>query len=168
MNKLTVNDIEVRVKLLQKPKILAQAELVILNQIEIKGWRISPSQHIHEKFQENIWIQPPSYRAGYKYKPIAYISDKNLYSQIEEKIYDAYHKKRSENADEVADQVDKYITGKWQGSIMSLFKKNNRVLLKLLVTHIGNYNYIGDLYSNFISSFKSKYICLLYRLQRIA
>jgi len=115
MNKLAISDIEVRIKLLQKPKILAQAELIILNQVEIKGWRISPSQHAHEKFQENIWIQPPSYKAGYKYKPITYISDKKLYSQIEEKIYDAYCEKKLKanihenlDADVVAEDFDQF------------------------------------------------------------
>jgi len=91
MNKLTINDIKVKVKLLQKSNISAQVELIIFDQIEIKGCRISPSQYLHEKFQEKIRFQLPSYRAGYQYKSIIYIADKNLYYQIEEQQHQTCH-----------------------------------------------------------------------------
>lgn len=88
--KINIDNIEVKIRILDKGETLAQAELIVFDVIEIKGWRVSNSKTINEKLSAQIWIQPPTYRRGFEYKPIAFINDKNLYEQLEKKIYEKY------------------------------------------------------------------------------
>ena len=80
--------------------MIAQAELIYKKTIEMKGFRIMASDRKHERFNEYIWITPPAYLAGNKYKPIVYIADKALYEKIEDKIYEHYHLIMLEGSDE--------------------------------------------------------------------
>ena len=91
---ITIDDIEIKLKIGNSKGLLARATVIICECIEIHGWRICESKHIHKKFQEYIWIQPPSYRATTGWKPMAYINNRKLYDAIEEKMYNSYHQKR--------------------------------------------------------------------------
>jgi hypothetical protein len=95
---IIADDIEVRLKIINKPPMLAQAEVIIGTNVETKGWRVlqSVKGKLHPRFQEPLWVQPPCYRAGKQYKPLVYINDKKLYEAIENKIYNAYFLKRQE------------------------------------------------------------------------
>jgi len=94
---MTIDDITVRIKLIDPPRstLLAQAEVIFNDLIETKGWRIMPSQKIHPKFQELLWIQPPVHKVGFQYHPTVFIADKLLYEQVEEKIYYKYRSVKS-------------------------------------------------------------------------
>lgn len=87
-------DIKVQVRLSEKNMMLAQATVTFDEIIETKGWRIMKSTKIHDKYQEMIWIQPPSYRAGSQWKNLVFVNDKKLYAMVEDKIYDTYSQTR--------------------------------------------------------------------------
>lgn len=96
------DDIEVRLILNNKPPMLARASVIFGKTVETHGWRvlISVEGKIHPRFQEKIWVQPPSYIAGrekngkIKYNPLVWVANEKLYAAIEDKIYDAYCLKR--------------------------------------------------------------------------
>lgn len=86
----TITDIVVKAKLCQSGQVLAIAEVILGGVVETKGWRVMHSSKMHERFQEKLWIVPPSVRVGQGYKTTVYISDKQLYADIEEAIYSKY------------------------------------------------------------------------------
>jgi sRNA-binding carbon storage regulator CsrA len=88
---LTIDNIEVFLKPIKTGNDLASVSIIIGEEITIHGFRISKSQQIHPKFQEKIWIQPPKYRLGPFYKLLVFIHRKELYSELEEKIYDKFN-----------------------------------------------------------------------------
>lgn len=90
MSPITIDDIEVQVKLSSNPKILAQASVRVLGVVVIHGFTIQESQEIDPLLQEKIWIQPPRIRQGFTWKVIAFLEDKLLWQALEEKIYNAY------------------------------------------------------------------------------
>ena len=91
-------DIKVQVKLSESRKLLATASVILFDGlIEIHGWRISTSTYLHEKFQELIWIQPPSYNSFGHWRNIVFIKDKTLHEKILDQIYDKYHKVKSQS-----------------------------------------------------------------------
>lgn len=105
-------DIEVKLILIHKPPMLARASVIFGKTVETHGWRIFQSVRgeIHPRFQEPIWIQPPSYRAikgkdgKWIWKPTVWVANKRLYSAIEDRIYDAYCLKR--NLEDKSDQYN--------------------------------------------------------------
>lgn len=91
---MIIDDVSVKVKIVGSDKLLAQAQVIFGDLIETKGWRIMPSHVAHPKFQEKLWIQPPVYKAGFKWHPLVFVTDELLYGQIEEKIYNTYQSVR--------------------------------------------------------------------------
>ena len=91
--------IRVVTKIKDSGSTLAQATVIIDEAIEIHGWRVSKSQHLHDKFQEDIWIQPPAFNTGGKWKSLVFINDKSLFDEVEEKIYDSYSMKKNQLSD---------------------------------------------------------------------
>lgn len=91
MNKITIDDIKITIKKVKNSSnTLARATVAISDQVEIHGFTISKSKEIHNKFQEKIWIQPP--RTGRPYwVNIVFISDRELWEQVEESIYNKFH-----------------------------------------------------------------------------
>lgn len=86
--------------MLNRPTLLAQAQVIFSDVVETKGWKIMPSNRMHPRFQEEIWIQAPSYPRGKVngkevYNETVWINDRELYNQIEDKIYDAFCMKRN-------------------------------------------------------------------------
>ena len=80
--------------MLNRSWLLAQATVIFSDIIETKGWKILRSTKIHSRFQEEIWIQAPSFSKGVingkeVWDEIIWVNDKDLYNQIEEKIYNA-------------------------------------------------------------------------------
>lgn len=88
---MILTNIKVKIRLLNSETLLAQATVIFDDLIETHGWKILRSIHMHPKFQENIWIQAPSYKPGGTWKEIVYITDRKLHEEIQDKIYDAYH-----------------------------------------------------------------------------
>lgn len=90
--KLTLDDFSVKVTIaFAKGNVLAQVHVVICGVFETHGWRIMKSKFIHPVFQEQVWIQPPKYSSGLEWKNMIFVAHADLYKQLEEKIYDAYH-----------------------------------------------------------------------------
>lgn len=102
MSQITIDDIEVQVKLSSNPKILAQASIKILGVVVIHGFTIQESQEIDPLLQEKIWIQPPRIRQGFNWKIIAFLEDRLLWQEVEKKIYSTY---KSVKANVVPDMV---------------------------------------------------------------
>jgi len=94
---ITINDIEVKIKLLKSETILAQATVIIGDVWKEHGWKVLKSDRLHPRFQEYVWFQAPSYKFMGKYWEIVFIDDNKLYEAVIEKIYDAYCLVRSKN-----------------------------------------------------------------------
>lgn len=89
------NDIKIKIKLINSPTILAQATVILYDVWEEHGWKILRSDRIHRVFQEEIWVQAPSYKTFGEWKELVFINERELYDKVQEKIYDAYHMARS-------------------------------------------------------------------------
>lgn len=85
------SDIKIKIKLLSSETILAQATIILFDIWEEHGWKVLKSNRIHPDFQEELWIQAPSYQRSGGWKEIVFINDPQLYNQVQKKIYDAYH-----------------------------------------------------------------------------
>ena len=92
---ITIDDITVKIKLLKSETILAQATVILFDIWKEHGWKVLKSDREHPKFQEYLWIQAPSYKYFGEWREIIFIDDRQLYEQVQEKIYDAYHLARS-------------------------------------------------------------------------
>lgn len=88
---ISIDDIEVFLKPIKTGNDLASVNIIIGELFSIRGFRISKSQNIHPRFQEAIWIQPPKYFYGGFYHIMFFVNDKNLYSELEEKIYNTFN-----------------------------------------------------------------------------
>jgi hypothetical protein len=103
---ITIDDITIKIRLLNRSWLLAQATVIFSDIIETKGWKILRSTKKHTRFQEELWIQAPSFQKAIKngkgiWDEIIWVNDRGLYDQIEEKIYDAFCAKRiKENGEE--------------------------------------------------------------------
>ena len=86
-----ITNIKVKIRLLNSEVLLAQATVIFDDLIEIHGWKIRRSRFLHSEFQENIWIQAPSYKQRDNWREIVYIADRSLNDEIQRRIYDAYH-----------------------------------------------------------------------------
>lgn len=88
----SVGNIQIKLNLRDKGRLRAQVEVIFGQTIETKGWRVMQSNRLHPKYQEYIFIQPPSYKTAKGWRPIVWTDDKELYTKIEDEIYDAYSK----------------------------------------------------------------------------
>lgn len=84
------DDIKIKIKLLESKSLLAQATVIIFDVWEEHGWKVLKSDRIHPEFQEELWIQAPSYKVGGQWKELVFINDKDLFETVQERIYDAY------------------------------------------------------------------------------
>lgn len=102
MSNIHPNDIKVQIKLLNSSTLLAQATVIFFEILETHGWKVLKSNRMHPNFGEEVWIQAPSYKRQKNgktdWKEIVYITDKKLYEQVSEKIYDSYHMARTKKA----------------------------------------------------------------------
>ena len=98
-------DVKISIFLNAKDNIIARGNIALkINTsdfITIKGFIIWKSKWIHPKFQEQINITPPRlYRYG-KWTDIIFFENKNYWSTLEDKIYSAYLKTKSEKDDKL-------------------------------------------------------------------
>lgn len=124
---ITIDDITIKIRIFNRPKLIAQAEVIFFNILETKGWKIMHSDRMHQRFQEEIWIQPPGYPNGIKngkqtYGLTVWVNDKKLYDQIEEKIYDTFYMLRNKEEGEksLAEVTD-------QNQITEDYKKSEEI-----------------------------------------
>ena len=93
--KIDTDDIQVKIKLIKSSQTLAQVTLVLFDQWEEKGWRVSKTNYENPIFHDHIWIQPPCYKSDEKWNPIVFINNPRLYQEIQQKIYDVYYQAKN-------------------------------------------------------------------------
>ncbi|PWB38375.1 MAG: hypothetical protein C3F02_04370 [Parcubacteria group bacterium] len=99
---MTINkdEILVKIKFIESQKLKA---IIGLNfgDFVIKGFRVSESEYENDRGQK-LWLTPPSYKdSGGRYHPMFFMPNKELWKELEAKIWDEYklqseehHKKR--------------------------------------------------------------------------
>lgn len=85
---IDIEGILIKVKLITEGKLKAIVSLDF-DSFVLRGFRIQESQYEDGKGRK-LWIVPPSYRGGVKYHPIVFFPDKNIWEEIQERIFDAY------------------------------------------------------------------------------
>jgi hypothetical protein len=91
------SDIEIKIKLLKSEKTLAQATITLFGEWIEKGWRINRSKNEHPTFHDYIWIQSPCFKSKEKWHEMVYIDNRQLYEEVQAKIFDAYIREKSKN-----------------------------------------------------------------------
>lgn len=87
--------IKVKIKFIEEKKLKAILSLDFGSFI-VKGFRIMESEYVNCK-DEKLWLTPPSYKdSGGRYHPIFFIPNKELWKNLEEKIWDEYSRQRDE------------------------------------------------------------------------
>ncbi len=91
-------DIKVNMKLTENPDKKAKAIITLtLGILKIKGFRILPSKYLNSR-GEYLWIAVPSYKSAIgKYHGMFFCEDKEIWNKMEEKIWDKYYKRSTEN-----------------------------------------------------------------------
>lgn len=85
--KLTIDDVKVWLKVLNKPSIIASVQIKY-GDLVTKGWRILRSQYKNRQGYY-LWFRPPE---SSSFKTLAFFEDKKLYRQIEDKVFEAFRK----------------------------------------------------------------------------
>lgn len=94
--KINKDEITVKVKFTEAKKIKAIITLDFKSFV-IKGFRVMESQYENVK-GDKLWLTPPSYAdSGGRYHPIFFLPDKELWREIEMKIWDEYEKQSIEH-----------------------------------------------------------------------
>ena len=93
--KININEIGMKIKILDDKKTKAIIGLDF-GDFVIKGFRIQESQYPNYK-GDNLWLTPPSYQGGGRYHPMFFMPDKNLWKELEMKIWDDYYKALGEH-----------------------------------------------------------------------
>ena len=102
MEKIIIEKIEVDVKLTEDPEAREKAVVnITLGPFKVKGFRIQPSKYPNRR-GEYIWIAPPSYRSrkGQWHREF-HCEDKDLWEEIEDKIYEEYNRKKEMKDNEI-------------------------------------------------------------------
>ena len=90
------NMIEVKIKFIEEKKLKA---IITLNfeDFVVKGFRVMESDYENDKGKK-LWLTPPSYRdSGGRYHPIFFMPDKELWKELETKIWDEYNTQSEEH-----------------------------------------------------------------------
>lgn len=85
------DDIKIKIKLLNSGNILAQATIILFDIWEEHGWKVLKSNKVHPTFQDEVWIQSPSFKSSGGWKELVFINDRKLFELVQTMIYDAYH-----------------------------------------------------------------------------
>jgi hypothetical protein len=94
--KMSIEDLKVKVKILEGPKILGIAT-VYNPPWTYHNYLILKSKYSNER-GEYLWVKPPAYKDNIgKWHDIIYLEDKELWKQLERKINDEYLKEKEKN-----------------------------------------------------------------------
>lgn len=92
--RIKIDEIQVKIKFVEEAQLKAILSLDFGDFI-IKGFRVQESDHEND-FGEKLWITPPSYRDRHgKYHPMFFIADKELWKELERKIWEEYKSQNS-------------------------------------------------------------------------
>jgi len=89
MEKITIDKIEVNMKIVEGKKEKAIATLT-LGCFKIKGFRILESKEINTVAGDYLWIAPPAYLAGKGWHSIFFCEDKKIWKIIEKAVFKKY------------------------------------------------------------------------------
>jgi len=93
--KINIDEIIVKIKFIDQKKLKAIGSLDFGDFI-IKGFRVQESEFENIK-GDKLWLTPPSYQgSGGKYHPIFFIPEKELWKQLEAKVWEEYYKQSKE------------------------------------------------------------------------
>lgn len=93
--KIDPDNIQVKIKLIKASSTLAQVTLILFDQWEEKGWRVSKANYEHPIYKDHVWIQPPCYQVNGEWKRIVFINNLRLYEEIQLKILDTYYREKN-------------------------------------------------------------------------
>ncbi|MBI4158116.1 MAG: hypothetical protein HY505_00625 [Candidatus Yanofskybacteria bacterium] len=88
--RLNIEDIKIKVKVVDIGKLKAIISLDF-GEYVVKGFRVQTSQYKNDRGDE-LWLTPPSYsdKAG-RYHPIFFMPQKDLWQELEKKIWEEYY-----------------------------------------------------------------------------
>ena len=92
--KIDIEKIEIKLRILDQKKVKAIVNLDF-GDFVVRGFRIMESQ-FENMNNDRLWLIPPSYYSGNRYHPVFFIIEKNLWKELEARIWDEYGKKRDE------------------------------------------------------------------------
>lgn len=93
--KINVDEIKLQIKILEDRKTKAIIALDF-GEFVVRGYRITESKYENAN-GERLWLVPPSYPGGGKYHPIAYFTDKNLWLEVEKRIWKEFEVQKEEH-----------------------------------------------------------------------
>ena len=108
---ISINDIEIRFKMLENLKLKAIATITF-GDIIIKGFRVQSSD-FGTGNDIPLWVDAPSFFLKGTYRPMFFIENKALWKAIEQKVIAEYHiqlnehyEKRMETASDVSPEIE--------------------------------------------------------------
>lgn len=87
--KIKIEEITTKIKILDDKKTKAIIGLDF-GEFVVRGFRIQESQYKNEK-GDPLWLTPPSYLGGGRYHPIFFVPDKELWKELESRIWKDYY-----------------------------------------------------------------------------
>lgn len=91
--KINIKELKFRIKIIEDKKWKAIVT-IDFGEFNIKGFRIRISEFLG-KHGEHLWVLPPSYNSGGRFRPIVHFQ-KDIWEEIEKEITKAYKKKFNE------------------------------------------------------------------------
>lgn len=89
--KLNINNLKFDFKIIENQNLKTIIS-VNFGEFVIRGFRISESKYKNAR-GEKLWLTPPSYLDGNQdYHPMFFIPNKKLWKELEDKMFDEYHK----------------------------------------------------------------------------
>jgi DNA-binding cell septation regulator SpoVG len=92
--KIKIEEITLKFKILDDKKTKAIISLGF-DDFSVKGFRITESQFPNMN-GDNLWFMPPSYPGGGRYHPIFFMPDKELWKELEKRVWEEYKIKNKE------------------------------------------------------------------------
>mgnify|MGYP001588880994 FL=1 len=93
---INIEKVEVKIKFIEEKKLKAIMSLNF-GDFVVKGFRVAQSEYPNES-GDNLWITPPSYRdGGGRYHPIFFMPDKELWKQLEKRLWEEYYRQNKEH-----------------------------------------------------------------------
>ena len=87
--KINIQEIQIKIKFVEQEKLKAIISLDFGDFI-IKGFRVMKSEYKND-YGDELWLTPPSYQgAGGRYHPIFFMPNKELWKQLEKKVWEEY------------------------------------------------------------------------------
>jgi len=90
--KINIEEVKIGIKILEDKKTKAIISLDF-GDLVIRGFRITESQY-ENKQGDKLWLIPPSYLGGGRYHPMCFLPNKDLWDNLENRIWNEYKIKK--------------------------------------------------------------------------